>query len=236
MLCVVIERTVLERKEMTTLTRKEYLPHAENFVVRQVGKNQSRFACPVCHTPAYKEHELDVRMSVPVSCANNNCYAGKNRTKFHFYNAATVLRPGYYKIARNMKKMQSMNWYHISCIPPDKMEFNTGLDMHIGQIDTIRAYHDVSSPRWENGFYLYCVRFAPGKVLHHEIIRDENHWDEVNKMLRNGFDEQGNAVDAYAYVNRWEALGSISIISRRDALEIVDVQENIDLETIHLPF
>ena len=59
---------------------------------------------------------------------------------------------------------------------------------------------------------------------------------KIFKMLRNGFDEQGNTVDAYAYVNRWEALGSISIISRRDALELVSVQENIDLDTIHLPF
>lgn len=231
-----MEKQYSKEKEMTTLTHKEYLPHADNFVVRKISKNQSRFACPVCHTPVYKEHELDVRMSIPVSCVNDNCYTGKNRTQFHFYNAATVLRPGYYKIARNMEKMLCMDWYHISHLSPNNFEFETGKDMHIGQIDTICAYHDVASSRWKNGFYLYRVCFTPDTVLYHEIIRDENHWDEVNEILRNGFDKQGNTVDAYAYVNRWEALGSISIISRRDALELVDVQENIDLETIQRPF
>lgn len=221
---------------MATLTRRKFPPRAEDFVIRQIGKNQSRFACPVCHTPTYKDWEWDVRAHTPVRCFNDACRTENGEVQFHFFNAATVLRPGYYKIARNMEKMKRIDWYHISRLSPDKMEFDTGLDMHIGQIDTIRAYHDVSSPRWKDGFYLYRVRFAPDKVLHNEIIRDENHWNEVNEILRNGFDKQGNTVDAYAYVNRWEALGSISIVSRRDALELVDVQENVDLEAIHLPF
>lgn len=221
---------------MATLTRRKFPPRAEDFVVRQIGKNQSRFACPVCHTPAYKVYEDDLRLNALVKCFNNSCHTNNEKTQFHFSNATTILRPGYYKIARNIEKMKRMDWYHISTLSPDKMEFDTGLDMHIGQIDTICAYHDVSKVRWRDGFYLYRVRFAPDKVLHNEIIRDENHWDDVNKILRNGCDTQGNTVDAYAYVNRWEAPGSISIVSRRDALELVDVEENANLETIQRPF
>lgn len=221
---------------METLTPRKYQPLAEDFVIRQIGKNQSRFACPECHTPTYKDWEREIRSYMPVNCFNDACRTANGEVEFDFSNAATVLRPGYYKIARNMEKMKHMDWYHISRLSPDQMEFNTGQDMHIGQIDTIRAYHNVSKSQWKDGFYLYRVRFSPDTVLHHEIIRDENHWDDVNDILRNGCDEQGHIVDAYAYVNRWEALGSISIISRRDALELVDVQENIDLETIQRPF
>lgn len=221
---------------MPTSTRKKYPPRADNFVVRKIGKYQSHFACPVCHTPARLYQVGDIRGRVAVYCNNNTCFTGTKRTQFHFSNAATVLRPGYYKIARNLDKMLRMDWYHISRLSPGMLEFETGKDMHIGQIDTIREYHEISQYRWTDGYYLYRLRFKPDTVLHNEIIRDDNRWETVNDILRNNYDEQGHAVDAYAYVNRWEALGSISMVSRRDKLELVDVYKNVDLNTIQLPF
>lgn len=225
-------------KNMSTLVQDRnemYTPELEDFVVRQIGKYQSRFACPRCHAPTHRIWEDDLRGHRAIKCSNIECMIGNNRTNYHFDNAATILLPGYYKIARNPQKMLKLDWYHLSTRSPDELEFSSGKDMHVGQIDTIRGYYGVSY-RWKQGYYLYRLRFTPDTVLSDDILRDKNKWDGVKEILENGYDNAGNKVDAYGYVNRWEALGSVSIISRRDKLEVMDVYENIIPEELTNPF
>ena len=64
---------------------------------------------------------------------------------------------------------------------------------------------------------MYELRLNNNARIHDEFVHDKSSWYAYETRLAN------NEVSAFAYVNRWEAPGSISLFVRNGALEIVGV-------------
>lgn len=77
--------------------------------------------------------------------------------------------------------------------------------VHVGTLD---AALNIMSDKYSlshNLTFLYRVSLRPDAVIDDELYEDENYWpDRTNEV--------GDFANAFRYVNRWEATGSISMI------------------------
>lgn len=77
--------------------------------------------------------------------------------------------------------------------------------VHVGTLDAARSIMADKYARSSGLTYLYKVRLVPEAVIDEELYEDENFWpDRTNEV-----DDFANA---FRYVNRWEATGSISML------------------------
>ena len=196
----------------------------DQYISMELEAGQSNFVCPVCFLPIGIEEESLLINEHSVEC-KNGCKIpfdeGEEKDDFCIFDAQVVLRPGYKKLAMNPSIAPEMRWYHISSKKPSEMEFNSGRDMHVGSLETVKYYRDTVDHWRENvcDYYVYELRMK--KVpIEKDLLCDKNYWDFQNDVLEKG------DVYGYAYVNRWEAPGSISILARRDIFEIVSVTNN----------
>lgn len=66
--------------------------------------------------------------------------------------------------------------------------------------------------------WLYRIRIKEEAVLAGEVYEDQNDWEQ---WVRTGFFEERKQCDVIRYVNRWESVGSISLIMDPRFLEVV---------------
>lgn len=196
----------------------------EQYIEMELEAGQSNFVCPVCFLPIDIEDESRLINEYSVEC-KNGCMIpyddGQEKDDFCIFDACVVLRPGYKKLAENPAIAPEMHWYHISNNSPSEMEFNSRKDMHVGSLETVKYYRDTLDC-WRNNvrdYYVYELRMK-NVAIEKDLLCDKNYWELQNNALEN------DNVYGYAYVNRWEAPGSISILARRDIFEIVNITEN----------
>lgn len=201
----------------------------KQYLEMRLTPQQSNFACPVCHTPVHIKHEEEIINEHGVIC-ENKCIIDPDKVEgnqdvFYIFEASVVLRPGYKNLAENPQIATEMSWYHISKRSPQQMEFDTGMEMHVGTLETVKRYRD-QIRTWRNqvqDYYVYELKMVDVDI-EPELLKDINYWLPQEQALYDGID--GRTVYAYRYVNRWEAPGTISLIARRDIFEIVNVTKN----------
>ena len=199
------------------------------YIEMELQPHQSNFACPVCLTPVEKKYEKTLIHEDGVYC-ENGCVVAPDEHEdcqkiLYIYDATMILRKQYKTLAENPGIASKIPWYHISQRAPQHMEFDTGLEMHVGSLETVAYYRDTID-KWKNlkqDYYVYELAMKDVPV-EKELLNDTNYWLPQHQALSDGVD--GKPVYAYRYVNRWEAPGSISLIARRDIFEIVNVVKN----------
>ena len=201
----------------------------KQYLEMRLAPEQSNFACPICHTPVHIKHEENIINEHGVTCMHNCVIVPdesvEHQRVFYINEASIVLRPGYEVLAKQPQHATSMHWYHISKRAPQQMEFDTGMEMHVGTLETVKYYRDQVA-RWKNqqqDYYVYELSMVDVDV-EKELLQDENYWIAQQRALSNGIN--GHNVYAYAYINRWEAPGSISLIARRDVFQVVNITKN----------
>lgn len=188
-----------------------------DFIIKDIDDDKTYYACPVCDTPADKACESTMSWKNAVYCANQNCYTQGEKTSFSSDTARMIVRNQHNDLAVNPSDATDMAWYHISHIPPEEMEFDSWLSMHVGQAETIKDYYNVSFSH-DDDFYIYQLEFVDNTEFYPYIIDDCDDWEDVEISFENHC-----PIDAYCYINRVEAPGSISVIARRDVLRISQV-------------
>lgn len=183
------------------------------------GENSpaSYFTCPECKCGVSISQEavlLDENPSVCAACG----------VKFDILTASMLLRPEFYGLSNNVHSALGMLWYHVSEKDPNEMDFESDREMHVGQMDSVNHYVS-SHPRFDGkSRYLYTLQFYPDVVLYDKIIDDENDWVWVEHLFR-GMSASDLDVDGFVYLNRFEAPGSLSIVARRCAFDMISVVE-----------
>lgn len=186
-----------------------------NFVVKNVLSTEAFYACLICETPAPKEASPDLKWMNSTYCANPDCYRDNERMYYNSDQAKMVIRPEFHEIVANPQLALEMDWYHITRTPLSKMEFSSHKDIHIGGSATIHDYSKVSFAPVSD-YFVHRLRFNQNAVLNNAIIDDFDEWEDVVQS----FHDDANP-NVYLYVNRIEAPGSLSIIAKRCALEVV---------------
>lgn len=191
-----------------------------DYLIADITEHETYYACPVCNTPALKESQETLEWKGSVYCVDPECMRNGERTYFSSVQARMIVRPGYEDLVEDPTTGEHIQWYHISHTSPDEMEFDSWLSMHIGQADTVKNYYDISFSHGDD-FYVYRLRFRDNVTVSPKLIDDFDDWEDVEISFENEA-----PVDAYCYVNRLEAPGSISMITRRDVIEVVEVYEH----------
>lgn len=182
---------------------------------------ESHFACPDCNTPA------DMKMADELLCNNitqckNCCNCDPKEVCFcidvGFYDiisAHVILREQAQQLVDNPEDILKTDWYHITTIAPENMVFNGEKCMHIGQEDTVKALQEMKYQDQE--VYCYRLRFEDNVILHDELLHDKSAWTTYETQL------QEQDVTAFAYINRWEATGSLSLFVLSEVVHVVEV-------------
>lgn len=93
--------------------------------------------------------------------------------------------------------------------------------VHVGTLDAALARFE--DTKGESG-WLYEIRIKDEAVLAGEVYEDRNDWEQ---FVRTGFYESvlgdKKKCDVLRYVNRWESVGSISLIMDPRFMEVVKV-------------
>lgn len=187
------------------------------FATTKVREPSSYFSCPKCGTVVIETQVTDVLGEKKVSCQE----CGE---KFGILTACMLLRNEFNDLADNPESALGMVWYHVSEKDPSEMDFESDREMHVGQMDSVNHYVS-SHPRFDGkSRYLYTLQFYPDVVLYDKIIDDENDWVWVEHLFR-GMSVSDLDVDGFVYLNRFEAPGSLSIIARRCAFDMISVVE-----------
>lgn len=93
--------------------------------------------------------------------------------------------------------------------------------VHVGTLDAAMARFD--DTKHEAG-WLYEIRIKDEAVLAREVYEDRNDWEQyVRTGFFEGILEDKKQCDVIRYVNRWESVGSISLIMDPRLFEVVKV-------------
>lgn len=123
-------------------------------------------------------------------------------------------------------------WHDTSDVEPD--EFASGkhisaetMDMidggtHVGTLDSAidRAAHQFYSQ-----YYLYEFRIHPSTNVYPDLLIDSNAWSKPITMLADG------TCDVIRYINRWEAMGDMSLIVHPCKLQLMEVRHELATTT-----
>jgi hypothetical protein len=77
--------------------------------------------------------------------------------------------------------------------------------VHVGTLDAALNIMADKYSRTTDLTYLYRVRLAPNAIIDTELYEDENFWPDRTSEIC-------GSENAFRYVNRWEATGSISML------------------------
>lgn len=197
-----------------------------NYDTKVLDTYYCNFACPVCKQPVIIDFENDILDAKPMFC-DNGCVIpsglGYDYEYFNIHTALMYLSPQYVDLVENLEMFRYMSWYHISDTPPEYMDFASEKTMHIGGADTVCEYF-LQHRNWiigEQDFYIYKLHIKPEAIIYPTVIEDENDWDYAESAI--AYLDDYNTI---AYLNRWESPGSISLILRRDMVELVEYQRN----------
>lgn len=180
------------------------------YILRDLSDAASHFACSRCKTMFAKTIE-------------NNHYENRHficaRCGFAQYSwrADLIMDNNYRHIDENVQAVKDMSWYHISELDEPCMEFESENTMHIGQLESLR---DLIRQRtaWNTGWEPFCVyelRIRQDADIYHTITADVNDWRNEEDDIFYGL------ADGFVYVNRYEAPGSVSLIIKRNCVELV---------------
>lgn len=184
------------------------------------------FACPTCNNP------VDVLTAKAIACNReivcNTCcthsldddYECDNddcacNNPYDIVTAAVILRPHAKTLMDNPKSILDTTWYHVTDTPPEMMVFDGTYNMHVGQRETVQAMQEIKYQ--EESVYVYALRLKDNATIHGTFVDDKSSWCEYGERLTN------NEVSGFAYINRWEAPGSVSLFTRCDSVELVHV-------------
>lgn len=187
----------------------------------------THFACPTCNYPVSIStadtllsnsdtvcdmcctHSLDDDY---YQCDNEDCSCNN---PYDIITTSIILRQEAYDIITNPETIVDNTWYHVTTVAPEDMLFDGTINMHVGQSATVQALQELRYQ--DTPVYLYELRLKDDVHIHDEFVHDKSSWCTYDIRLEN------NEVSAFAYVNRWEAPGSISLFARNDALEVVNI-------------
>lgn len=187
------------------------------FATTEVEEPSSYFSCPRCSTVINESQVTDVLDEKKISCQG----CGE---KFDILTASMLLRNEFIDLADNPKLALDMVWYHVSEKEPSEMDFESDREMHVGQMGSVNHYVSLH-PRFDGkSRYLYTLQFYPDVILYDKIIDDENNWIWTEHLFR-GMSTSDLDVDGFVYLNRFEAPGSLSIVARRCAFDMISVVE-----------
>ena len=187
------------------------------FIEPDVADPSSYYACPRCGSVASEELGLLILGEKPVMCPD--CH-----TVFDVLSASMLVRSKYSGVLRNPSSAADMLWYHVSEKSPDEMEFSSDREMHVGQMESIDQYVS-DHPRFEGkSRFLYSLQFYPDVFLYDHVIEDEDDWLWAEHLFR-GMSVGDLDVDGFVYLNRFEAPGSLSVVARRCAFDVLEAVE-----------
>lgn len=206
---------------LNTMTTSMSIGTPANFINKDIRAYETYRACPVCFTPVRKRKDNPHGSYWAIPCVNPDCFHNGSKTWFNSMDACMIIRPEHRDITDNPLHAKNHTWYHISTLAPDEMEFHSNRPMHLGHAATVKAYYDsvpfAHGEKFFNGdFYVYQVRLKKDCVISDVILDDCDYWDDVELSLLDYV-----TPSAHVYVNRIEAPGSLSIIAKRCALEVV---------------
>lgn len=175
-------------------------------------ENQSQFVCPGCYVPFGLEDGEQLSWSMSCVCSECGAYVDS-------YTALIIVLPHYGHLADNPLTARETHWYHVSVVPPESMDFDSNKIMHVGQMDTIMDYKK-NKHFSSNDHYIYELKLKDDAIISETLLSDMNSWNDVEKELTHNDD-----VDAFAYINRYELPGSVSLIASRSIFELVGYEE-----------
>lgn len=198
---------------------KTYLPPIKN--------THTHFCCPRCNTLA------DIKAADRIisnddahctyCCDRSNSTSESDCLANHYYDildANIVLREKAQEMMKNPSTIMDNLWYHVTDTPPEEMVFDGSFSMHVGQPETVKALQEIQYQ--EEKVYLYTFRLKENTIIHKDFVDDYNNWYTYDTKIAN------NEVSGFAYINRWEAPGSMSLLVRNDTVELIKV-ENPDI-------
>ena len=192
--------------------KKTYLPSIKNA--------QTHFCCPICNTLADMK-SADRLISnddahCTYCCDRSNSTSESDCLGKHYYDildATIVLREKTQEMMENPSTIMNNLWYHVTDTTPEEMVFDGSFSMHIGQPETVKALQEMKYQ--EKEIYLYTFRLKENTIMHKDFVDDCNNWYTYDIEIAN------NEVSGFAYINRWEAPGSMSLLVRNDTVEPV---------------
>lgn len=185
------------------------------YILRDRRSTDSHYVCSQCDnvlTIAVEESISDGRR---VLCQMCGC-------DINVLDTNVILDEQYSHVHNDVKRVKNMRWYHISEYDEGCMDFDTENTMHIGRLSSLEALvrqRTVWNTGWEP-FFIYELRIKDNTLLGDTILRDNDDWYDVEGDIYYG------CADGYVYVNRFESPGSISVLLKRNCVELVKSWEN----------
>lgn len=188
----------------------------EPYILLDRTNNDSHYVCNQCDLILPIDLEQEISDGEDVYCP----HCGTVQSTL---DAGLILDERYAFIHENVDAVKDMRWYHISEIDEEFMEFSSENTMHIGQLDSLRSLvrqRTVWNTGWEL-FYIYELKIYPHTVIGKNIIGDSNYWEYVEDDMYYGH------AQGYVYANRYESPGSVSVLIKRNCVEMVQCWENV---------
>ena len=170
------------------------------------AKGRSALFCPNCKNYFSKSQEQTFRSVYSMRC--ETC----ERTLSEFDVEVHVI-PSSVKHLK-VGAVRDSYWWHSTSFPRWSREVPSDLPIHLGTKNAaMRRWNDTGGDAGVKG-RLYKVKLAPKVPILRKVVQDD-HIDD--QYLGNWYSDT-----VVRYVNLFESIGSISLITRRDHFEVVE--------------
>lgn len=189
------------------------IPQA-HLIYKRVHDNESYFQCGKCGQTLTLEQESFMRKEIIGQFCNNGCF-------LKVEDLQVILHPKYYHIVNNLDTIRDYSWWHASYNNPENIEFSTAKDMHVGQYNAVHQIIEDKLPWFQSDYYLYKLHITNSAKIFPYIIPDYGvEWEIIEKELLQSH------YNIFVYLNAWEGVGELSLITKRNALEMVQRYDN----------
>lgn len=170
------------------------------------AKGRSALFCPKCKNYFSKSQEQTFRSVYVMTCSFCHTVATEYDVEVHVIPSSVKhLKVG---------MVRDSYWWHSTSVPRWDRQVPSDLPIHLGTKNAaMRRWNDTGADAKVRG-RLYKMKLAPKVPILRKVVID----DHIDGQYLE--DEYSDTV--VRYVNLFESIGSISLITRRDHFEIVD--------------
>lgn len=181
-------------------------------------KNESNLLCPHCGEPATVEEARGLVLPVGTH------YCSSCQEPFNLHQAVVRIAADCVRFTDESTRTENVIgnvWHHVSSVPPaDFLTQASDRDpiiTHLGTTVTTDAMAELTlhKPHRSKFYYHYEFVLDVQTSVSTELLEDDNDWDDVECEVLDG------VYDVAPYVNRYEGIGQVSILTRSDKIILI---------------
>lgn len=181
-------------------------------------EENSQLSCPSCNTPATQMQMAVLAWENPVMCRGSGCKS----PRYDIYSAKVIPRDHTAPIMLDPKKIGERSWIHMTNTGDnwhDEVSAVDDLVIHAGDYEAAadRMLSENMHRREDHMVNMFTISFKDPESLRVMEPIGEDMNDDILYDMEN--------YDAAAYINRWEAPGTISIEANPRVMQVDKVEK-----------